>query len=219
MLEYMSPGSRSVNMSQPKGIVYVLTNPAMPGLVKIGKTNRRNLGKRLAELYSTGVPVPFECHFAGTVEDADEVEKRFHKAFAPYRFNPKREFFQIEPDQAIALLELLILKDVTDSVSQQAAKVDVESKVAADKLRSRRPNFNFAEMEIEVGAELIFTRGEEHQCRVVDEHKVEYDGDVYSLTALTTELLGSKYSVQPTPYWTYQGRTLKEIYDKVYMFG
>ena len=204
-------------MSQQKGIVYVLTNPAMPGLVKIGKTNRRNLGKRLAELYSTGVPVPFECHFAGIVADPDDVEKRFHKAFSPYRFNPKREFFKIEPDQAVALLELLVLEDVTDSVSQQAAKVDAGSKAAADKLR--RPNFNFTEMGIAVGTELVFTRGEAHTCRVVDEHKVEYDGDVYSLTALTTELLGSKYNVQPTPYWTHRGRTLLEIYDRVYAFG
>ena len=42
------------------GIVYVLTNPAMPGIVKIGKTHA-SLGSRLSQLYSTGVPVPFEC--------------------------------------------------------------------------------------------------------------------------------------------------------------
>lgn len=42
------------------GIVYVLSNPAMPGLVKIGKTTRGSVDARLSELYSTGVPVPFE---------------------------------------------------------------------------------------------------------------------------------------------------------------
>ena len=42
------------------GIVYVLTNPAMPGIVKIGRT-QSDLGSRLSQLYSTGVPVPFEC--------------------------------------------------------------------------------------------------------------------------------------------------------------
>ncbi|MFT7387743.1 MAG: hypothetical protein ACI8VC_000984 [Candidatus Endobugula sp.] len=41
------------------GIVYVLTNPAMPGIVKIGKTSRDSVDARLNELYSTGVPVPF----------------------------------------------------------------------------------------------------------------------------------------------------------------
>ena len=77
------------------GIVYVLSNPSMPGLVKIGKTSRGSVLMRLSELYSTGVPVPFECEFAGRVEDEHKVEKAFHMAFGPYRVNPKREFFQI----------------------------------------------------------------------------------------------------------------------------
>ena len=38
--------------------VYVLTNPAMPNMVKIGKKTR-NLELRLADLSSTGVPLPY----------------------------------------------------------------------------------------------------------------------------------------------------------------
>jgi hypothetical protein len=34
------------------GIVYVLTNPAMPGLVKIGMTNRESLDARLKEIFA-----------------------------------------------------------------------------------------------------------------------------------------------------------------------
>lgn len=47
----------------------------MPGIVKIGKTSRESVDRRLNELYSTGVPVPFECTFAGRVEDESRVEK------------------------------------------------------------------------------------------------------------------------------------------------
>lgn len=43
------------------GIVYVLSNRAMPGLVKIGMTTRPELDTRLKELYTTGVPVPFDA--------------------------------------------------------------------------------------------------------------------------------------------------------------
>ena len=45
-------------------IVYVLTNPAMPGIVKIGMTEREDVQRRMTELYSTGVPLPFECVIA-----------------------------------------------------------------------------------------------------------------------------------------------------------
>ena len=41
------------------GIVYLLTNPVMPGLVKIGMTTQEDIDKRMKELYTTGVPVPF----------------------------------------------------------------------------------------------------------------------------------------------------------------
>ena len=74
-----------------EGSVYVLTNPAMPNMVKIGKTTR-NVELRLADLYSTGVPLPFECEYAAKVKDLDKTEKAFHKAFSPNRVNPKREF-------------------------------------------------------------------------------------------------------------------------------
>ena len=38
-------------------IVYVLTNPAMPGFVKIGYTT--DIQARLKQLHNTSVPVPF----------------------------------------------------------------------------------------------------------------------------------------------------------------
>lgn len=49
---------------QNYGIVYVLTNPAMPDLVKIGMTNRDNVDARMKELFNTNVPVLFECGYA-----------------------------------------------------------------------------------------------------------------------------------------------------------
>ena len=56
-------------MEENEGIVYILTNAAMPGLVKIGMTARAEIEARMNELYSTGVPLPFECSYAGRVPD------------------------------------------------------------------------------------------------------------------------------------------------------
>ena len=79
------------------GIVYLLTNPVMPGLVKIGMTTQEDIDKRMKELYTTGVPVPFECQFACKVKKGDcaKIEKALHTAFAPtippYRRNGRSE--------------------------------------------------------------------------------------------------------------------------------
>lgn len=41
--------------------VYVLTNPAMPEYVKVGRTN--NIERRIKDLSKdTSVPLPFECY-------------------------------------------------------------------------------------------------------------------------------------------------------------
>ena len=86
------------------GTAYVLTNPAIWGLVKIGKTNRY-ISSRPADLYRRGVALPFACVYAGIVKDVDETEKAFHEAFEPRRNNTKREFFEIKPSQAITVLK------------------------------------------------------------------------------------------------------------------
>ena len=83
-------------MTQPKaGIVYAMSNPAMPGIVKIDKTSRE-IDCRFNDLHSTGVPLPFECDYAALVEDEGKIERVFHNAFAPYRVNTRREFFKID---------------------------------------------------------------------------------------------------------------------------
>jgi hypothetical protein len=201
-------------------IVYVLTNPAMPGLVKIGMTAQIEVEERMKQLYGTGVPVPFECAFACRVKDANVVEKAFHYAFGANRLNPNREFFKIEPDRVIAVLKLLEIDDVTQQV-EQTIEADIEQadKQAGAALKaSRRPKMNFEELGISVGSILVSKDGV-HQARVIAEKKVEYDGEVCSLTAATRKVLGlpADYALQPSPHWTFNGKTLKERYDEVHV--
>jgi len=204
-----------MDQESKSGIVYVLTNPAMPGLVKIGKTARGSVDARLSELYSTGVPVPFECEFAGRVADESKVEQAFHLAFGPYRLNPKREFFQIAPEQAITLLELMIIEDVTPQLQQEAQAVDVDSKTASTKLKAQRPRQNFIEMGLALGSTLNFSTFEA-TCTIESESKVTYDGESYSLTALTGFTPKTEKPLRPSPYWFYEGRKLSDIYDETY---
>lgn len=198
-----------------EGIVYVLTNPAMPGMVKIGRTTRA-MEARLSELYSTGVPLPFECAYAARVGDENKVEKAFHQAFGPYRINPKREFFSIEPEQAIALLELMAVEDVTPVVQAEADQVDAEGKVASERFKkARKPPLNFLEVGVPVGSTLHFTEGIE-TCLVADPRRVEFEGEVLSMTRLAQRLTGLERSLRGSSYFSFNGRKLSEIYDEYY---
>lgn len=98
-------------------IVYALTNPAMPGLVKIGATNSTNVLERMKSLHSTGVPEPFECVIAWEVEGcpARDVEKILHKVLHQYRLRSRREFFRIASAHAKTLILKIPGKDATPS--------------------------------------------------------------------------------------------------------
>lgn len=198
------------------GLVYVLTNPAMPGLVKIGCTDGADAGARIAQLYTTGVPLPFQIEFAARVDDIVGVERALHTAFAPNRINPRREFFRLDPEQPIAILNLLHVEDATSEVAQVSeAATDEQSKVAAEQQRRRRPRFDFEEMGIPLGAELRAVRSGA-VVTVIAPRKVRFGDDELSLTAATRQVLGNEYDVAPGPHWTYDGKLLRDIYEQTY---
>jgi hypothetical protein len=185
--------------------------------VKIGCTSHEDPNGRIAQLYTTGVPFPFKVEFACHVENAEEVENALHIAFAPNRVNPRREFFKIDPEQAISILRLLHVDEATNELNQQSNDIDQESLEAAKQFSSRRPNLNFEEMNIPLGATLQYTRSDTPIfVTVVGPKKVNYDGEEMSLTAATRQIMGIEYSIQPGAYWTYEGRTIKDIYEETY---
>ncbi len=197
-----------------EGTVYVLTNQAMKGLVKIGKTTR-DVSLRLADLYTTGVPLPFDCVYAAKVKDVDETEKAFHEAFEPSRINTKREFFEIKPSQAIAVLKLMAIEDVTPSVQKEAINVDPEATVSSELKRQRRPTFNFFMMGLKEGDVLKFNRNDE-TCTVLTGRQVSYKGEAWFLSNLTNKLLDRTGPMHGAPYWSFDGRNLNDIYNETY---
>lgn len=205
-----------------KGIVYVLTNSVMPGLVKIGMTTRESIDTRMKELYSTGVPVPFDCAYACEVKESDcsNIEKALHKAFEPNRINSNREFFSIKPEQATAILELFDRKDITNEVSAEIDNdLTLADKIANEKVKSfRRPSLNFKEMGIPLNSVLSFINDPNIQVIVIADKKVSYDNEIISLTAVTRQLLNSPRDISPTRYWEHEGKNLRDIYDETYTF-
>ena len=121
-------------------IVYVLTNPAMPGIVKIGMTDRPDVQYRMGDLYTTGVPLPFDCVIAKEIEGigAAEIERALHTAFGPNRINPSREFFQLEPEQVEILLRVMPGRDVTPQDAGQSTDLQPDDREASTEFKRRQ---------------------------------------------------------------------------------
>lgn len=195
-------------------MIYILINESMPGYVKIGKTN--TLEQRIRSLDTTGVPLPFECFYACKVKDAPFVERQLLDAFMDRRVRSSREFFEIAPERAVAILKLVEIEDVTpkkDFVESQ------EDQKAINKAKKRREMFNFKMVDIPVGSILTFTRDPNIVCTVVNNRKVKFEGKVVSLSVAADKALrriGIEWkSVQGPAYWMYEGEILDERRSKI----
>lgn len=199
------------------GYIYLLINPAFPGFVKIGMTYAEDIKSRMNQLYSTGVPFPFELAYAAKVRTPERVENALHTAFSPHRINPKREFFEIDTIQAISIIKLLEISDETKEIEAEAGnapidKVDIE---AGKEFTKRRPRFNFLEMGVPLGSEILCTKNGEIAV-VKSEREIEFRGEISSLTGATKIIFNLDYNIQPGPYWTYNGRLLRDLYNETY---
>lgn len=93
------------------GHVYVLSNEAMPGLLKVGFTDRTP-EQRALELYTTGTPAPFTVEFAvELVGDTYQIEQRIHRRLSRFRLDQRREFFRMELPDAVQHVASFIVEE------------------------------------------------------------------------------------------------------------
>jgi len=77
----------------PKGWVYVLSNPSMPGMYKIGLT-RIHPNQRAGQLSkSSGSPTDFVVEAKFISADPERDEKIIHESLSRFRVSQTREFF------------------------------------------------------------------------------------------------------------------------------
>jgi ribosomal protein L37AE/L43A len=89
------------------GSLYILSNPSMPGLVKIGMTEG-DVSERVNQLSSgTSVAEPFVLEASITSSDPSKDEQLVHKQLAEYR-KPKREFFAMSVQEAVKTLQQVL---------------------------------------------------------------------------------------------------------------
>ena len=114
----MADGYETEQFNASVGYIYCLSNPAMPGLVKIGYTNR-STARRVSELSygtdgssATGVPLPFEIvkDWRVPAEKSFEIEQAIHRRLHEHRIEAHgkrqaKEFFRLTTFEAREKIE------------------------------------------------------------------------------------------------------------------
>lgn len=85
------------------GFIYILSNRQFDR-IKIGISSKDPNSQRLNELYTTGVPEPFQIEYFAFVENYEIVEKVVHSRLDDKRPNKNREFFTCTVPEAIVVI-------------------------------------------------------------------------------------------------------------------
>ena len=87
--------------------VYILSNPALPNMLKIGYTKNEPEVRAKQISASTGVALPYKVEWAFQCFNGEQLEQEVHVELASYRVNQNREFFDIPLAEAQEAIEKL----------------------------------------------------------------------------------------------------------------
>lgn len=177
--------------------VYILTNPAMPEWVKVGKSN--NIPRRLNDLNCTAVPLPFECYAYLKVpaENVFGVERGLQTVLG-YSFQKEKEFFKTSPERVLEYFRTAkLLNPVFEIVTEKEMEPEQTKNTAT----------TFALLDIPVGSRLEFTRKSGVFCEVIDnKNQVKFENSVYSISGLACQLCG--YNINGFTCFMFEDETL-----------
>lgn len=214
-------------MEKEKGFVYILTNESFrEDWVKIGRSSRP-VDVRSKELDNTAVPLPFKVYATIQTTKYTNVERIVHKQIdrlTDLRIRQNREFFNVEPTQALDILldlataidDAVVMQYVDDKPVQLYPSINNEKPqaVKTEKHVSRKP-FEFAMVGLKDGDMITFAPLN-IQVKVNGKNKVEFEGRLWSLSAFTGTYLpiekqNNSGAYQGPKYFTYNNKTLWDL--------
>lgn len=208
-----------------EGYIYVMTNPCLHDMVKIGYAS--DVEARRKQLSTTALPFEYEIY--ATYETSGQLEdKKLHELIDT--LNPKlclaknREFFAMSAEKAYRLLEAIAIISGSADKLKRVVPMQGEDAVSSSRKqphcqgssgRRQRPAINFQKCGIPVGAELVFIDDDSVRVTVVDteKNKVEYNGEITSLSPLA-EKLRNVSAIQGASVFTYNGKKITDIAEE-----
>lgn len=187
-----------------KGFIYIMTNPALKDMVKIGYAT--DVETRRKQLSTTALPYEYEVY--ATYETSGNLEdKKLHNMIdnlnPDLRVTSNREFFVMTPQDAFDLLEAIA---TISGTKDKLKKINV---LEVNKQKVHKPPVNFFKCGIPTGAELVFIEDSSVVAKVVGERKVEYNGEITSLSAISDRIKG--YPTAGPSFFTYNGKKVSDI--------
>ena len=192
------------------GFIYIMTNPALKDMVKIGYA--KDVEARRKQLSTTALPYDYEVY--ATYETSGNLEdKKLHRMIdnlnPDLRVSKNREFFVMTPQEAFELLEAIA------TISGTGDKLKcIEKNVSQNPVQHiKNPPINFTKCGIPLGAELVFTEDPTVKVTVVSERKVQWNEEVTSLSAIVCALKHKK-AIQGSAFCTYNGNLITKIAEE-----
>ena len=218
---------------EKQGVIYILTNPSFPEFVKIGYAD--NIDRRLKELNRSEC-IPFAFRVYATYEVSSRLsDLKIHTIID--KLNPNlrsidnfngqkrvREFYAMSPEDAYAILEAIAeIHGCVDKLklanpSEEELVAEETAREIVEERKERAVPFRFSMCNISTGEKIEFWSTEKEPsgifCTVVDDRRVSYEGETYSLSALATKLLNCGYGVHGPRYFKYKGEWLNAIRER-----
>ena len=178
------------------GFTYVLSNPAMPGMVKVGWTDAL-AEDRAKKLRTTGVPLPFTVEFGAATSFPKQTETAAHAMLAEHQVSGDREFFRVPTHLAIEAVRdaLLDVASIDAWQSEEPHHVRQDDRIALTTHAG------------DVFVLLVYPDGEAKRAQPLDLWTSHADGDLLELfgTPNRTHVAGlSDYDpgaeIDPVPF-------------------
>lgn len=230
-----------------KGYIYIMVNPAFPQYVKIGYTN--NVDMRLKTLNrNSGLPLPYTVYATYEVKERLE-DKTLHNLID--RLNPSlrlvknREFYETSAAEAYSWLEAIAeisatkdrLHRFNDTIHNQtvplgwntaadpvmtSTSAEVYESTGIQKRVVTKKQFRFSMCNINTGEYITFSKDPSIRVQVISDNTVDYEGQPYTLSALTVKLFEEKFggavgskSYNGTKYFMYNGKLLFDLRNEL----
>ena len=194
------------------GYIYILTNKSFKdNCIKIGYSV--DVERRVKDLSGSGLPYDYEIYCTYEIPTSKKADKSLHRLIQmlnpSLRITPNREFFDIAPEVAYKMFEeMAVMHGREDKL-----KLYKDENIDKEEAHKKGDPFLFTKCQIPVGSEIVYIHDESVVVKVIDDRKIEYQGEIMNMTTLAKKLT-NKSVIRGPECFKYNDTLLTELYNR-----